>query len=233
MAFHFYFEDLKTFFFQWMGWRFFLEFSANVITGRVLPWSHPHQRNHDLPQLCLDTLHEAWPSITRCSRDLPSTLWCSHSFCLWGGEWLPLSVGKHVFWQRTKQSWRRRRLTMTKPWELTTELKNYWRKLKNAWAKRLRMAWKVSACSFWKMLWQMQKMLWQMQKMFWQMRKCVKTELGKLWNWRESKHHSPRQVKLQRSICLLFQFLTGVVFCLKHAVIFGLEGMGLSMFWLH
>ena len=145
-----------------MNWlTLFLEFSEFFLLAWVLPWSHPHRRNHELPQLCLDTLHEAWPSFTRCSRDLPSILWCSHFFCLWGGEWLPLSVGKHVFWQRTNQSWRRRRLTMTKPWELTTELKNYWRKLKNAWAKRLRMAWKVSACSFWKMLWQMQKMLWE------------------------------------------------------------------------
>ena len=178
-----------------MNWlTLFLEFSEFFLLAWVLPWSHPHRRNHELPQLCLDTLHEAWPSFTRCSRDLPSILWCSHSFCLWGGEWLPLSVRKHVFWQRTNQSWRRRRLTMTKPWELTTELKNYWRKLKNAWAKRLRMAWKVSACSFWKMLWQMQKMLWEMQK-------CVKTEHGKLWNWRESKHHSPRQVKLQKNVC--------------------------------
>ena len=34
--------------------------------------------------------------------------------------------------------------------------------------------------------------------------------------------------------CLLFQFLTGcVVSCLKHAVIFGLKGIGLFMFWLH
>ena len=34
--------------------------------------------------------------------------------------------------------------------------------------------------------------------------------------------------------CLSFQFLTGcVVFCLKHAVIFGLKGIGLFMFWLH
>lgn len=34
--------------------------------------------------------------------------------------------------------------------------------------------------------------------------------------------------------CLLFQFLTGcVVSYLKHAVIFGLKGIGLFMFWLH
>ena len=34
--------------------------------------------------------------------------------------------------------------------------------------------------------------------------------------------------------CLLFQFLTGrVVSCLKHAVIFGLKGIGLFMFCLH
>ena len=164
-----------------MSWlTLFLEFSDFSLLAWILPWSHPHRRNHELPQLCLDTLHEAWPSFTRCSRDLPSILWCSHFFCLWGGEWLPLSVGKHVFWQRTKQSWRRRRLTMTKPWELTTELKN-------AWAKRLRMVWKVNACSFWKMLWQMQKK--------------TKTSLERCWKRRESKHHSPRQVKLQRSVC--------------------------------
>ena len=34
--------------------------------------------------------------------------------------------------------------------------------------------------------------------------------------------------------CLLFQFLTGcVVFCQKHALSFGLKGIGLFMFWLH
>ena len=34
MAFHFYCEDLKTFFFSMNGLTFFLEFSANVIAGR-------------------------------------------------------------------------------------------------------------------------------------------------------------------------------------------------------
>ena len=34
--------------------------------------------------------------------------------------------------------------------------------------------------------------------------------------------------------CLLFQFLTGcIVFCQKHALSFGLKGIGLFMFWLH
>ena len=89
-------------------------------------------------------------------------------------------VRNRGFKSQAHQSWRRRRLTMTKPWELTTAKKN-------AWAKRLRMAWKVSACSFWKMLWQMQN--------------SVKTEHGRCWKWRWRKHHSPRQVKLQRSVC--------------------------------
>ena len=178
------------------GLTFFFEFSANVIAGRVLPWSHPHPhpRNHDLLQLCLDTLHEAWPSITKCSRGLPSSLWCSHSFCLWGGEWLPLSVGKHVFWQRTNQSWRRRRLTMTKLAKPIQSYNNF------CLTQRKSVREMKSKCKFCRMLWQMQKK--------------TKTEHGKLWNWRESKHHSPRQVKLQK----LF-----VCFTLKGCVVFWSE----------
>ena len=50
----------------------------------------------------------------------------------------------------------------------------------------------------------------------------------------ERKQTSQSEASEVAKKCLSFQFLRGcVVFCLKHAVIFGLKGIGLFMFWLH
>ena len=116
-----------------MNWlTLFLEFSEFkfFLLAWVLPWNHPHRRHHELPQLCLDTLHEAWPSFTRCSRDLPSILWCSLLFVFeeasgshfpWenmssgnepikageGAGWLWPSLGSlQQSWKTTEESWR-------------------------------------------------------------------------------------------------------------------------------
>ena len=50
----------------------------------------------------------------------------------------------------------------------------------------------------------------------------------------EMKNVSQSEASEVAKKCLLFQFLTGcVVSCLKHAVILGLKGIGLFMFWFH
>ena len=50
----------------------------------------------------------------------------------------------------------------------------------------------------------------------------------------ERKQTSQSEASEVAKKCLLFQFLTGcIVFCQKHALSFGLKGIGLFMFWLH